>query len=249
MCPQSRGRPVWAPGLLLAVTPGVASAGPPASGGDGAGGAAGELREGVGSLADGPEWGPQGKGQAAWGCGLTCTEEPGSQFRGCPGGRRAGQPPASGSACLPLCPCRLLPRRPLGPLLTATKATWQQGGAGPGPTLALPPQLWGARWQPVWGPSMPHGHCVLASAGVGAGRSQPCACPGTAFPGLPLGCQGRSRAPACSAAQGGPSVHAGTEGCPPQPTHGGSRRHAAARMDPRTCCSVSWTHVQETAGM
>lgn len=65
---------------------------------------------------------------AGW--ALTCSEVPGSALLGSPGGHRAGQPPTSRYACLPLGSWVLLPRRPVGPLLTATKAipvvSWQQ---------------------------------------------------------------------------------------------------------------------------
>lgn len=56
---------------------------------------------------------------------LTCTEVLGMPLPRSPGGRRAGQPRAAatpGSACLPLGPQGLTPGRPVGPLLTATKA-------------------------------------------------------------------------------------------------------------------------------
>lgn len=58
---------------------------------------------------------------AVW--ALTWTAVLGSRLRGSPGGRRAGLPPAVGSACLPLGPQGLKPARPVGPLLTVIKAT------------------------------------------------------------------------------------------------------------------------------
>lgn len=91
---------------------------------------------------------------------LTCREMPGGSLPGSPGGRRAGQPPASGSACLPLGARGLLPPRPAGPLLTATKAARSPGNS----------------WV-CWPPSRPlplpqlRGRAGRAEAGEGGGRS------------------------------------------------------------------------------
>lgn len=63
---------------------------------------------------------------------LTCTVMPGSPPQGYPGGHRAGQPSASGSACLPLDAQGLMPPRPVGPLLTATKAPQCPGNSWAG---------------------------------------------------------------------------------------------------------------------
>lgn len=75
---------------------------------------------------------------------LTGTDVLGNLLRGSPEGCRAGQPPAAGSACLPLGPQGLLPGRPVGPLLTATKAALGVlatvlGSTGPHPDSSLPP--------------------------------------------------------------------------------------------------------------
>ena len=74
---------------------------------------------------------------------LTCREVEGNPLPGSPGGHRARQPAASWSACLPLHAWGLLPPSPVGPLLTATKATpvsWQQLAYWP-PAKPLPPSL------------------------------------------------------------------------------------------------------------
>ena len=92
---------------------------------------------------------------------LTCREAEGNPLPGSPGEHRARQPAASGSACLPLRAWGLLPPSPVGPLLTATKATpvsWQQLGLlAPIQATASLPQERGPRWsswvRPAWGRS------------------------------------------------------------------------------------------------
>lgn len=106
---------------------------------------------------------------------LTCREVEGNPLPGSPGGHRARQPAASWSACLPLRAWGLLPPSPVGPLLTATKATpvsWQQLGLlAPSQATASLPQETGLQWSswvgPAWGsvhppllcpPTPPQGH-------------------------------------------------------------------------------------------